>query len=106
MTLCVFDSECGETYGRILSVNMLLEEGGGRGGHWRKRKAKIKYDSSLFLCCRIWIVVTEVGQRSNLILFRKISLRGMVDGVEGDGVNQLGTITVGQRRDDKSTRVN
>lgn len=30
----------------------------------------------------------------------------MVDGVEGDGVNRLGAISVVQRRDDKSTGVN
>lgn len=29
-----------------------------------------------------------------------------MDGVEGDGVNRLGAITVVQRRDDKSTGVN
>lgn len=58
-------------------VNMLLEKGGGRGGHRRKRKAKIKYDFRLLLCCRIWVAVKGVGQRSNLILFRKITVFGV-----------------------------
>lgn len=42
----------------------------------KKRKAKIKYDLRL-LCCRIWVAVKGVGQRSNLILFRKITVLGV-----------------------------